>query len=69
MAALKIGFTRNEWCGLSVPPYALRNDADSSSDGSAMFFEMPRAVKSRPLPEGVVSMCELPLEGERDEPD
>ena len=51
MAALKIGFTMNEWCGFSVPPYALRKDADSSSDTEARFCVSAMAVKSRPLEE------------------
>jgi hypothetical protein len=51
MAALKMGFTRNEWCGFSVLPYALRNDVDSSSDTVARFCVTAMEVKSRPLEE------------------
>lgn len=58
MAALKIGFTMNEWCGFSVLPYAFRNDAESSSDTVARFCVSAMAVKSRPLEVGrCVSLC------------
>jgi hypothetical protein len=51
MAALKMGFTRKLWWGLSVTPYALRNESDSSVPGDARFWLRAMQVNSRPLGE------------------
>lgn len=49
MAAEKIGLIMKLWNGFRVLAYAARNEALSSSETVAMFWDMAMEVKSRPL--------------------
>jgi len=44
-----MGLTMKEWWGLSVEPYALRKEVESSSVEMARFWESAMQVKSNPL--------------------